>query len=169
MLPVTIAIPLIQSAAGALNKPNDKDPARFASAENWYVQAVQGDTLALCQLKYMGGRRGAGSCGGQAAAGFATSVAKDYTESLYQQALQVLAGTTPPSAPFPDRPGASSTGAGPLLATGSELLGAAATGLGSPPGINAQQQLSTALTVGKWALLIGGVAVLAFLVLRARR
>lgn len=148
---------------------NDKDPERFATAQQWYQRAIQGDAQALCLLKYMSGRYGAApgtGCGGTAASGFATKAAKDYCGKLYDQALAVIAGQVSGSAPIANPPsGPSGTISQVLTTTGgaASAAGAAIAGEASP-----QQKLAVITEVGKWAFIIGGVGLLAWLVMRSR-
>ena len=161
---IAAAIPLVQSAASQIDTTNDKDPARFAQAQSWYAAAIAGDVKALCYLKYMGGLRGCapGGCAGVAACGFATATAKAYCEQLYQQALRVLGGQLTSAAPIPNAPDPSGAGQtiGNVAQQGSELLGAAATGLGYPPKPTAASVLTYATGFAPWILLLGIGAVI---------
>ena len=69
---------------------NDKDPERLNRNATWYTQAVAGDAVALCLLKHMSRRFGAGTCGGDSASGWATQKAADDAYSKYNAALAVL-------------------------------------------------------------------------------
>lgn len=175
MVFATIAAPLATAGINALSATNAKDAARFAQADGWYQRAITGDTYALCKLQYMGGKRGAGQCSGEPSAGFATQAAKDYTEKLYQQALQVLAGKLSPSAPTPPPPAATSTLSGAAISIGqaaaqtAQTSGAIASALGQVPSTTPQQKLSDALGYLKWGALALGAGVLVYMVFRARR
>lgn len=91
-----MAIPIGVVAGTAVNfasdifNGNDKDPERFAKIATWFQQAVAGDAIALCKLKYMSGRFGSGTCGGSAASGFATDAAKNLAFQKYNEALAIL-------------------------------------------------------------------------------
>lgn len=171
---VAAGITLGSEALKLVDTTNDKDPERFARAETWYNAAVQGDATALCFLKYMGGKRGCapGGCAGTAACGFATQVAKDYCEQLYQDALLVLSGQKSMASPIPSAPapsGTTATQVGGYLKTTSEITGAAATKLGTPPQPNPEAVLSYVTQAAPWILVLGGGAVIVWLILRARR
>ena len=112
---VTLGVSAGQQLLNLANSStNATDPERFAKAQAWYSAAIQGDAVALCTLKYMGGIRGCapGGCGGAQTCGFATAIAKQYTEVLYQKALGVLSGAISPGEPLPPSPAPSSN---PLL------------------------------------------------------
>lgn len=168
---IAAAVPLIEQGASLIDTTNDKDPGRFAQAQSWYAAAIQGDAKALCQLKYMGGLRGCapGGCAGTAACGFATTVAKAYTEQLYQQALRVNAGQVSAAAPIPPAPAPSGSGqaVGPILQGASEVTAAAATGLGYPPQPNATQILSYASGFAP-LLLVVAVGAIIYAVVKTR-
>lgn len=168
---IAAAVPLIQQGASMIDTTNNKDPERFARAQAWYSAAIAGDAVALCHLKYMGGLRGnaPGGCAGVAAGGFATNVAKAYCESLYQQALRVLAGQQSPAMPIPPAPGASGAGqtVGQVAQGVSQVSTAVATGLGYTPQPTPTQLLSAATS---WApvILIGVVGLVVYLAVRSR-
>lgn len=154
---------VISVGSSLLTQPNQKDPERFAKAQAWYYAATQGDQVALCNLKYMGGLRGSapGGCGGAPASGFATDVAKAYTEQCYQQATRVLSGALPASTPAPNSPsaGAATQAAVPVISAVQQAQ-------------QQQQQQAVLGAVANWApwILAGvGVVVLAVVVMRAQR
>jgi hypothetical protein len=148
---------------------NDKDPERFATAQQWYQRAIQGDAVALCLLKYMSGRYGAApgtGCGGTAASGFATQAAKDYCGKLYDQALAVIAGQVSAGTPISSPPsGPSQTISQVLTSAGTAATeaGYAIQGQASPA-----QKIAIATEIGKWALILGGLGAIAYLVMRSR-
>lgn len=123
------------------------DPARFDQAAAQYYAAIKGDAVALCRLKYWGGRRGCASCGGTQYCGMATKVAKDYVEACFIVATQVLAGHAPLDTPAPPYP-TSVEGTTSLLdevakwaRQVSEVSGGVATYLGNTPTPNTQQKV----------------------------
>jgi hypothetical protein len=167
---IPLAVPLIQAV---VHPTNAKDAQRFATADAWYAQARNGDATALCMLSYMGGRRGTGSCGGSTAGGFATQAAKDYTEQLYQQVLAIQAGTLPPSTPMPLAPNEKPTnttpsGTGQVIGAIGTLATNTATALGTTPQPTAAQQAGLVEKWGGYALLLAGVGVAAYLIMRRR-
>jgi hypothetical protein len=125
------------------------DPARFDQAAAQYYAAIQRDAVALCRLKYWGGRRGCATCGGVQYCGMATDVAKDYVEACYQVALQVLAGNAPLDTPAPPYPTRADGGKSLLSQVAdwarkvSEVSGGIATHLGNTPEPNLQQKINT--------------------------
>jgi len=123
------------------------DPARFDKAAAEYYAAIGGDTVALCRLKYWGGRRDCANCGGTQYCGMATQVAKDYVEACYIVATAVLAGHAPVDTPAPPYP-RSAEGTVSLLdqvakwaRQVSEVSGGVATQLGDTPKPNIQQKV----------------------------
>lgn len=142
------------------------DPARFDRAAAEYYAAIKGDAVALCRLKYWGGRRGTGTCGGTQYSGMATQVAKDYVEACYIVATTVLAGKAPldtPALPYPT----SVEGTRSLLdelakwaRKVSEVSGGIATQLGNTPTTNVQQRIDILWPVALVAVL--GIAFFAF-------
>ena len=153
----------ISLGSNLLTQPNQKDPERFAKAQAWYAAAIQGDQVALCNLKYMGGMRGSapGGCGGAPASGFATDVAKAYCEQLYQQALRVLSGSLSPSVPIPNAPqaGAATPQAQPIITAVQQ----------TQQQQQQQQALGAVVSFAPYIIAGVGVLVLAFIVMRARR
>jgi hypothetical protein len=144
------------------------DPARFDQAAAQYYSAIKGDTVALCRLKYWGGRRGTGSCGGTQYSGMATQVAKDYVEACYIVATEVLAGHAPLDTPAPPYP-TSAEGTRSLLdelakwaRQVSEVSGGVATYLGNTPATNTQQKVDVLTS----PVVLIAVGVLLFFALR---
>lgn len=144
------------------------DPARFDEAARQYYAAIGRDAVALCRLKYWGGRRGPGTCGGVQYSGMATAVAKDYVEACYQVALAVLDGKAPLDTPAPPYPTSVEGGASLLskvanwARTVSETSGGVATFLGNTPTTNTQQKVDLFTS---WPVLLA-VGVLIFLAVR---
>jgi len=144
------------------------DPARFDQAAAQYYAAIGGDAVALCRLKYWGGQRGCGSCGGTQYCGMATQVAKDYVEACYQVAERVLAGAAPLDTPAPPYPRSVEGGKDLLAQIGSwarqvsETTGGIATYLGNTPAINTQQKVDFLTS----PLVLVGVGLLLFFALR---
>jgi len=170
---IAAAIPAVQTAAGYIDTTNNKDPERFAQSQAWYAAAIVGDAKALCHLKYMGGLRNCapGGCAGVAACGFATNVAKEYNETLYQRALAVLGGLISPASPIPPAPQPSGAGqtVGTVAQQGSELLGGIATGLGKPPQPTGQSVLAYATGFAPWIIVGVGALVLYAVIKGVRR
>lgn len=144
------------------------DPARFDRAAAEYYAAIKGDTVALCRLKYWGGRRGCASCGGTQYCGMATQVAKDYVEACFIVATQVLAGHAPLDTPAPPYP-TSVEGTRSLLdelakwaRQVSEVTGGVATYLGNTPATNTQQKVDVLTS----PVVLIAVGVLLFFALR---
>jgi len=144
------------------------DPARFDQAAAQYYAALKGDSVALCRLKYWGGRRGCSNCGGTQYCGMATQVAKDYVEACYIVATQVLAGRAPLDTPAPPYP-TSAEGTASLLDNVakwarqvSEVSGGVATYLGNTPTPNTQQKVDILTS----PVVLVGVGVLLFFALR---
>lgn len=141
------ALTAYQSYAEGQTGLHKDDPARFDQAAAQYYAAIKGDTVALCRLKYWGGRRGCFTCGGTEYCGMATKVAKDYVEACYIVASQVLAGHAPLDTPAPPYP-TSAEGTASLLdevakwaRQVSEVSGGVATYLGNTPATNVQQKV----------------------------
>jgi hypothetical protein len=160
LIPVAVTV-----GSSLLNTANKDDPNRFAQSQAWYYAAVQGDAVALCKLKYMGGSRGCapGGCGGAQTCGFATVAAKTYNEQLYQQALSVLSGAQPQSTPLPQSPQ-------PSAALPPAITTPINTAIGQQ---QQQQQLENAKNIATallpWVVVIGGGALLVYMVIRSRR
>lgn len=139
------------------------DPARFDKAAADYYAAIGRDAVALCRLKYWGGRRGTGTCSGQEYSGMATVVAKDYVEACYQVALKVLDGSAPLDTPAPPYPRSAEGGKslldeiGKWARTLSETSGNVATALGNTPATNTQQKVD--LFTSPVVLIVVGVLV----------
>jgi hypothetical protein len=148
------------------------DADRFAKTEAWYRDALAGDASDLCRLKYYSGRFGSHDCGTGIISGWATQPAKDYAYLLYNQAVAVLSGQVPATAPVPKPdsvPAVANT-----LATISNVAGQVAAGTGyiaSSLGAQTdqQRQIQAALNIGKWVLIGGFVLLIGYLVFRARR
>lgn len=144
------------------------DPGRFDKAAADYYAAIGRDAVALCRLKYWGGRRGCFKCGGIEYCGMATQVAKDYVEACYIVATQVLAGNAPLDTPAPPYPTSVEGTAGLLdqvarWARGvSETSGKVATFLGNTPEPNVQQKID----LFTHPVVLVGVAVLLFFAFR---
>ncbi len=123
------------------------DPARFDQAAAQYYAAIGGDSVALCRLKYWGGRRGCANCGGTQYCGMATQVAKDYVEACFIVATAVLAGSAPLDTPAPPYPTSVEGTTSLLDQVGkwarqvSETSGGVATFLGNTPATNTQQKI----------------------------
>lgn len=142
------------------------DPARFDQAAAQYYAAIRGDTVALCRLKYWGGRRGTGTCGSAEYSGMATQVAKDYVEACFIVATAVLAGSAPLDTSAPPYP-TSAEGTRSLLdqvaswaRQVSEVSGGIATQLGNTPAPNVQQKINILWPIALVAVL--GLAFFAF-------
>lgn len=144
------------------------DPARFDRAAAEYYAAIRGDAVALCRLRYWGGRRGTGTCGGTQYSGMATKVAKDYVEACFIVATQVLAGHAPLDTPAPPYPTSAEGTASLLDEVGkwarqvSEVSGGVATYLGNTPTPNVQQKVDILTS----PVVLIAVGVLLFFALR---
>lgn len=132
-------VSLAPTAANYLSAPNAKDPARFAEAQGWYNAAINGDNDALCALQHMTGNFDCATCGKYGyRCGYATDVAKAYTMQLYSQAVSVLNGSLPKSAPMPAAPSATGQTSGTAQTIGqvsgtiADVSGAVATAFGNP-------------------------------------
>ena len=163
------AIPAITSTAGAITGGNAQDQARFATAQQAYRDALNGDADSACQLKHLTGRYGCTTCGrfGQTC-GFATAAAKAYCGTLYDQYVQQKSGVLSPNAPIPLPAGGQTTPVTVTATTGAGGSGGGVTFQGpgttvqlgtSPPPTVAQQKA----TVINWVLV--GVAAAAGLAL----
>jgi len=160
LVPVAVTV-----GSSLLNIANKDDPNRFAQSVTWYYAAVQGDAVALCKLKYMGGTRGCapGGCAGAQTCGFATAAAKQYNEQLYQQALSVLSGAQPQSTPVPQSPRPSAALPPSVTTPINQTIG----------GYQTQEKLENAKNIATallpWVVVIGGGALLVYMVIRSRR
>ena len=158
------------------NKPNAKDPERYASAQTWYGMAIAGNADALCKLKHMSGNFGCNTCGTLGySCGFATPEAKEYDLRLYNQAVQVLAGSLPRSTPIPQPPSATGANAGTVQTIGNvagtvaDVAGAVATAAGNPTTqLGSPTQTRQRIETAGWIALalVGGVVL--FFVLKRR-
>jgi hypothetical protein len=140
------------------------DDERFAKIQEWYRLAINGDKFSLCKLRYYSGQFGPHDCGAGVITGWATQDAKDYDFLLYNQAVQVLSGALPRSTPIPE-PGSSIPNVANSLATISDVTGKLAGDLGATQGVI--PTLQTATQAGKTILVLGFVALIAFMVWRA--
>jgi len=167
---IALATPLIQNGIGALQATNQKDKERFATAQSWYQSAIQGDGIALCKLKYMGGKNGTGTCGGEVSSGFATPEAKQYCDQLYQQALRVLNGTQAPSSALPGAPSNPSTAdqIGRIAGNVSNTAAQVGTIVGQTPPATTAQKLDVAKQWGTIALVLAVAGFGAYLMLRRK-
>lgn len=165
----SIVGPAVSLAGSIFGGPSPNDE-RFVKIEGWYKTAVAAlpsrDTFEECKLKYYSGRFGPHDCGAGIITGWATQDAKDYTYRAYNQFLAVAAGqiskSTPLASPADSVPGVANT-----LATISGVTGVAASALGAQT--VQQQQLAQAASIGKTVLVVGLIAVVAYLALKGRR
>lgn len=128
-------LPIVAEVAGLLGG-DTKDPQRLAQNQAWYNAAIQGDALALADLKAAAGngtapRDPASTAGsGGDIGGWATATAEQDAANKYNQAVQALKqGTSTGSAVSPALASVLTTATGggsilPLL-----LILAAAGGL----------------------------------------
>ncbi len=166
------AVPIIGSVANAITPNPDAD--RFAKTLGWYNDALAGDASDACRLKFYSGRFGSGDCGTGVISGWATQAAKDYSYKLYNQYLAIKAGQISPNTPAP------SPSSIPTVANTAATISEVAAGISQVAGQVAYTtsggqtqttayRVSTALEAGKLLLIVGGIAVLAYLVFRSRR
>lgn len=168
------AVPILSSVTSAISGTNP-DAERFAKIETWYKTAVAAlprrDTFEECKLKYYSGRFGSHDCGGGIISGWATQAAKDYDYKLYNQFLAVAQGQIPKSTTVPAPttiPSIYST-----AATISEVAGAVSATSGAVAysgGVDTTaSRIANAIDFGKFLLVAGGVLLVGYMILRARR
>lgn len=167
---VQLGTSIYNATAGDLNA---KDPGRFAQAQQWYTMALAGDADAECALKYHTALYGTSFCGKYGtSSGFATQVAKDYCNVVYQQYVKVKAGLLPLSTPLPPTPGSSGSGTlsqiGQTAGTIADVASGVATGLGYPTTpLGNTQQTRDRLEIG--GLILVALAIGAVVYFAARR
>ena len=169
------AIPTVlqtAQASGVFSTTNQKDPERFAQAQQWYVAALAGDKDALCALQHMSGKFGCETCGfwGQRC-GFATDEAKAYDLTLYVQLQKVLSGQLPASTPLPNPPAPGANTLGDIAGaagTTANVASNVATGLGQPTTpLGSISQTNERLQIGLW--IVGGIVAIGLVIYFAKR
>lgn len=172
---IIAAIPTVLQTAqssGVFSTTNQKDPQRFAEAQQWYVAALAGDKDALCTLQHMTGKYGCETCGLYGLrCGHATDEAKAYDLTLYIQLQKVLSGQLPASTPLPNPPAPGGNTLGDIGGAATQTANVAsnvATGLGQPTTpLGSISQTNEKLQMGMW--IIGGVLLVGAIIYFARK